>query len=91
MQINERLFDNGSTRQPVPLLSLVAASNELPQSEELDALYDRFLIRHENIIGWSATSPLPKPVQSPLQFGLHHCMQEGSEATVPTRCSKSVI
>ncbi|KAK9868735.1 hypothetical protein WJX84_010577 [Apatococcus fuscideae] len=29
----------------VPLLCLVGASNELPESEELDALYDRFLLR----------------------------------------------
>jgi MoxR-like ATPase len=43
--LNERLFDNGSDRARVPLVCLVAASNELPESEELDALYDRFLIR----------------------------------------------
>ena len=43
--MNERLFDNGSQRVEVPLLCLVAASNELPESEELDALYDRFLLR----------------------------------------------
>ena len=43
--LNERLFDNGSERLEVPLLCLVGASNELPESEELDALYDRFLIR----------------------------------------------
>lgn len=43
--LNERLFDNGSSRLSVPLLCLVGASNELPESEELDALYDRFLIR----------------------------------------------
>jgi hypothetical protein len=43
--LNERLFDNGNQRLPVPLVCLVAASNELPESEELDALYDRFLIR----------------------------------------------
>jgi MoxR-like ATPase len=43
--LNERLFDNGNQRLPVPLLCLVGASNELPESEELDALYDRFLIR----------------------------------------------
>ena len=29
----------------VPLLCMVGASNELPESEELDALYDRFLFR----------------------------------------------
>lgn len=45
--LNERLFDNGTDRLPVPLLCLVGASNELPESEELDALYDRFLIRKE--------------------------------------------
>eukprot|EP00889_Picochlorum_renovo_P000748 jgi/Picre1/27778/NNA_000742.t1 len=43
--LNERLFDNGAERLSVPLLCLVGASNELPESEELDALYDRFLIR----------------------------------------------
>uniref|UniRef100_A0A061S138 MoxR-like ATPase n=1 Tax=Tetraselmis sp. GSL018 TaxID=582737 RepID=A0A061S138_9CHLO len=45
--LNERLFDNGSSRSEVPLICMVAASNELPESEELDALYDRFLIRRE--------------------------------------------
>ena len=29
------------------LLCQVGASNELPESEELDALYDRFLIRRQ--------------------------------------------
>jgi MoxR-like ATPase len=43
--VNERLFYNGSARVRVPLLTAVAASNELPESEELDALYDRFLVR----------------------------------------------
>mmetsp|Transcript_3517 Transcript_3517/g.12613 ORF Transcript_3517/g.12613 Transcript_3517/m.12613 type:complete len:532 (-) Transcript_3517:84-1679(-) len=43
--LNERLFDNGSAREKVPLLCLVGASNEMPESEELDALYDRFLLR----------------------------------------------
>lgn len=45
--LNERLFDNGSDRTEVPLLCLVGASNELPESEELDALYDRFLLRRQ--------------------------------------------
>ncbi|GBF89830.1 hypothetical protein Rsub_02534 [Raphidocelis subcapitata] len=43
--LNERLFDNGNLRLSAPLMCLVGASNELPESEELDALYDRFLIR----------------------------------------------
>jgi MoxR-like ATPase len=43
--LNERSFDNGAHREQAPLLCLIAASNELPESEELDALYDRFLLR----------------------------------------------
>jgi len=46
--LNERVFFNGQDRQEVPLLFLIAASNELPEEgEQLDALYDRFLIRYE--------------------------------------------
>ena len=43
--LNERKFDNGNTRKLVPLISVVAASNELPEGEELSALYDRFMLR----------------------------------------------
>ncbi len=43
--INERLFHNGREVTPVPLLTLFGASNELPEDEELVALYDRFLLR----------------------------------------------
>ncbi|HWP24304.1 MAG TPA: AAA family ATPase [Candidatus Binatia bacterium] len=43
--INERLFHNGKAVVRVPLLTLFGASNELPEEEELTALYDRFLVR----------------------------------------------
>lgn len=43
--VNERVFDNGPERVAVPLRCLVAASNEAPESEELEALYDRLLFR----------------------------------------------
>src|SRR5437870_5855294 len=43
--INERLFHNGKEVVPVRLLTLFGASNELPEEEELTALYDRFLVR----------------------------------------------
>src|SRR5215813_2221246 len=43
--INERLFHNGKDIARVPLLTLFGASNELPEEEELTALYDRFLVR----------------------------------------------
>ena len=44
--LNERVYHNGAIAQKVPLQALIAASNELPTSqEELSALYDRFLMR----------------------------------------------
>ncbi|MGH7964502.1 MAG: AAA family ATPase [Candidatus Binatia bacterium] len=43
--INERLFHNGREVVSVPLLTLFGASNELPEEDELLALYDRFLLR----------------------------------------------
>ncbi len=43
--INERIFHNGRERVPVPLITLFGASNELPDEDELTALYDRFMLR----------------------------------------------
>jgi MoxR-like ATPase len=43
--LNEREFDNGTRRERVPLISAVGASNELPEGDELHALFDRFLLR----------------------------------------------
>jgi MoxR-like ATPase len=43
--INERIFHNGRERVPVPLITMFGASNELPDEEELTALYDRFMLR----------------------------------------------
>lgn len=43
--INERIYHNGRQVLKVPLITLYAASNELPEEEELSALYDRLLIR----------------------------------------------
>ncbi|MFO0548650.1 MAG: AAA family ATPase [Polyangiaceae bacterium] len=45
--LNERRFENGAERVELPLLAVVAASNELPEGDELRALLDRFLVRHE--------------------------------------------
>ena len=42
---NERVFHNGDQEMQVPLISLFGASNEMPQGNELEALWDRFLLR----------------------------------------------
>lgn len=45
--MNERIFYNGTEKLEIPLISLFGASNELPSEEdELEALYDRFLLRY---------------------------------------------
>ena len=43
--INERIFHNGRERVAVPLITMFGASNELPDEDELTALYDRFMLR----------------------------------------------
>jgi MoxR-like ATPase len=43
--INERVFHNGRQRVAVPLITMFGASNELPDEDELTALYDRFMLR----------------------------------------------
>ena len=43
--VNERVFINGGKQVKVPLQALFGASNELPEGQDLSALYDRFVIR----------------------------------------------
>src|SRR5260221_12438591 len=43
--INERIFHNGRARIAVPLITMFGASNELPDEDELTALFDRFMLR----------------------------------------------
>ena len=45
--INERKFHNNGKPITVPLQSMFGASNELPESEELGALYDRIMFRYD--------------------------------------------
>jgi len=43
--LNEREFDNGAGRQRCPLVSVVGATNEVPEDEIAEAFFDRFLVR----------------------------------------------
>jgi MoxR-like ATPase len=43
--MQERFFDNGGLTIQCPLRTLIGASNEFPEPGELDAIYDRFLVR----------------------------------------------
>jgi MoxR-like ATPase len=43
--LNERQFDNGAGRQACPLISVIGATNEVPEDEVAEAFFDRFLMR----------------------------------------------
>lgn len=72
--LNEREFDNGSGRVKVPLISVVGATNEVPEDEALQAFYDRFLLRVPitpvNDASFSALLALPASVPAaPARMG----------------------
>ncbi|MDE2253576.1 MAG: AAA family ATPase [Betaproteobacteria bacterium] len=43
--LNEREFDNGAGRQRCPLISVIGATNSVPEDEVAEAFFDRFLMR----------------------------------------------
>lgn len=45
--MNERMFHNDGAPQACPLITLFGASNELPDNKDLEAAFDRFLLRYE--------------------------------------------
>jgi MoxR-like ATPase len=73
--LNGRVYDNGTTRQSVPLIACFGASNEMPQGDDLEALWDRFLLRlqvgylcessFDKLIGSSVISLAARPAPSP--------------------------
>ena len=75
--LNERIFVNDGRREKLPLEMVVAASNELPaEREELDALWDRFMLRFQvsylteggflDLLGRDAGSAPPLPSATDL-------------------------
>lgn len=44
--LNEGYVYNDGVQVPVPLRITIAASNEFPESDDLEAFYDRFIFRH---------------------------------------------
>jgi MoxR-like ATPase len=43
--VNERVFHDDGQAKKIPLIMCVGASNELPDSQDLAAIYDRFVMR----------------------------------------------
>lgn len=70
----DRIFHQGTSAVPVPLETLVAASNELPEEDELAALFDRFLLRftvgyveQDHHLVALLTAPPPGPPEATLE------------------------
>ncbi|WP_372872388.1 AAA family ATPase [Shewanella sp.] len=89
--LNERIYHNGSLAERVPLQGIIAASNELPTGqEELNALYDRFLVRgfvdylrEENIARLFDTQPEPHIQSGINSFELATIKETSLAVTIP--------
>lgn len=84
--LHEREFDQGARRIPTPLITVVGASNEVPDEEALKAFFDRFLFRcpvapvsesgFERLLALDEQPPAQSPRLSPEE--LHSAAQEAS-------------
>lgn len=71
--LNEREFDNGPRREPCPLISVIGATNAIPEDEVGEAFYDRFLVRvpvapvtadgFRRLLALDADLPAPEPLR----------------------------
>lgn len=96
--LNERIYHNGADRQDVPLQALIAASNELPtDQEELNALYDRFLVR--SFVDYVSQGNLhllfaedeAQPAQSKLDTGdLFAIRQAAATVRIPAEIAEAI-
>lgn len=84
--LSERTYHQGSQPIAVPLETLLGASNELPEEDELAALYDRFLLRF--VVGYVAQdahakrlllSPPPSEPKAHFQPGDLDLLREQAE------------
>jgi MoxR-like ATPase len=88
--MNERVFHDDGQAWRCPLMTLVGASNELPDGEELEALFDRFLLRF-----WVPYLAEPRNVRKLLEIespsvgatitldALKQCQAEVEDVLVP--------
>jgi MoxR-like ATPase len=97
--MNERVFYNSTDVVQVPLISLFGASNELPSEEdELEALYDRFLLRYVvdyvkedfRFLKMLNTEEIDDGVTSMTLDELIKCQSQVNEISVPPHVVKLV-
>jgi len=95
--LNERRFDNGRDRVAVPLLTVFGAANELPEEDELSAIYDRFLLRF--VVGYVVEdwrflrmlrAPAPEPGTKLALSELEALWREVERVDVPDGVLRSI-
>jgi MoxR-like ATPase len=80
---NERVFHNGGQEMQVPLISLFGASNEMPQGNELEALWDRFLLRFR--VGYVTDTGFAKFIRAAsAKLGANHNGHNSNGSQPPT-------
>lgn len=90
--MNERLFFNNGASIYVPISSIFGASNEMPQGEELNAMWDRLHFRHEikpvqdsgNFINMLTTHRDPNPDPVLTWDEIVTAQQEAEKVTLPS-------
>lgn len=90
--MNERQFDNGRGREDIPLVTLIGASNELPEGEELNAMFDRFHFRKvvdyirepSNFIKMLSYDPADHPLPELTFEELKAAQEEVRQVQVPS-------
>lgn len=95
--MNERLFHNGGNVERCPLRMLASASNEFFDGAELDALYDRYLIRlearplvHERLRLLQGAEKVESPTTITLdELGLLHVAC--ADVTIPERIFRKLL
>ncbi len=74
--MQERIVYDGYTELRTNLWTIIAASNNIPEEQELQALYDRFLFRHR-------VEPLPPELWDPLLSASWEIERTGYESSKP--------
>ena len=95
---NERQFHNDGNVVQCPLITLVGASNELPAGDDLEALFDRFLLRFWVPYLSEASSVRTLLAKNPPQgrvsielADLEQCQREVANVAVPNEIFDAVI
>ena len=78
---NERVFHNGGQEMQVPLISLFGASNEMPQGNELEALWDRFLLRFR--VGYVTDTGFVRFIRAAAEKHNGHSSNSSQPMTLP--------